>query len=61
MMNNVKPALKELVEAASACVDLAANWGALGSKTFGEAKIAAGDIDRLMAAIRDAKVALEEL
>ncbi len=59
-MVKVELALEELVEAASACVDLAANWGTLGSKTFGEGKIAAGDVDRLMVAIRDAKVALEE-
>ena len=56
---NARLKVEELVQAASACVDLAAVGADLGPKTAGAAKIADGDLERFKKALREVKAALK--
>ena len=58
---NTRPKMKELVEAAEACVDIAWRGANIPSGVLspGEKKIAHGDIERLKTAISEVRVSLE--
>ena len=56
---NARPKVEVLIEAASACVDLAVVGADLGPRTTGAAKIADGDIARFKKALHEVEAALK--